>query len=97
MYIVERKLGKGGFGQVYVGRRAVATTAKDGPNANFVSILYCSPRTSLCCSCTCSTSQFFPALAIIMVLQLGETMSCSSLQTRAIRACCLRRAQDVSI
>lgn len=37
VYIVERKLGKGGFGQVYVGRRAVATTAKDGPNANFVS------------------------------------------------------------
>lgn len=36
MYIVERKLGKGGFGQVYVGRRAVASTAKDGPNANFV-------------------------------------------------------------
>ena len=37
MYIVERKLGKGGFGQVYVGRRAQQTTAKDGPNANFVS------------------------------------------------------------
>ena len=36
MYIVERKLGKGGFGQVYVGRRAVASTAKDGPNANYV-------------------------------------------------------------
>ena len=36
VYIVERKLGKGGFGQVYVGRRAVASTAKDGPNANFV-------------------------------------------------------------
>lgn len=38
VYIVERKLGKGGFGQVYVGRRAVQTTAKDGPNANFVSV-----------------------------------------------------------
>lgn len=37
MYIVERKLGKGGFGQVYVGRRAQQTTAEDGPNANFVS------------------------------------------------------------
>ncbi len=36
MYIVERKLGKGGFGQVYVGRRAIASTAKDGPNANYV-------------------------------------------------------------
>ncbi len=39
IYIVERKLGKGGFGQVYVGRRAVATTAKDGPQANFVSTM----------------------------------------------------------
>ena len=38
VYIVERKLGKGGFGQVYVGRRAQQTTAKDGPNANFVSL-----------------------------------------------------------
>ena len=36
VYIVERKLGKGGFGQVYVGKRASPTTAKDGPNANLV-------------------------------------------------------------
>lgn len=38
-YYVERKLGKGGFGQVYVGRRVVAvkdTELKDGPNANVV-------------------------------------------------------------
>ena len=38
-YYVERKLGKGGFGQVYVGRRVVAvkdTELKDGPNANLV-------------------------------------------------------------
>ncbi|EIE25099.1 MUT9-related serine/threonine protein kinase [Coccomyxa subellipsoidea C-169] len=40
VYIVERKLGKGGFGQVYVGRRAVQTTAKDGPNANFVALKF---------------------------------------------------------
>ena len=44
VYIVERKLGKGGFGQVYVGRRAVATTARDGPNANLVRTLCCSLR-----------------------------------------------------
>ncbi len=41
IYIVERKLGKGGFGQVYVGRRAQTTTAKDGPQANFVCIRLC--------------------------------------------------------
>lgn len=38
-YYVERKLGKGGFGQVYVGRRVVTvkdTEFKDGPNANLV-------------------------------------------------------------
>ena len=37
VFILERKLGKGGFGQVYVGRRASPTTAKEGPSANFVS------------------------------------------------------------
>lgn len=36
-YILDRKLGKGGFGQVFVGRRVQATKAKDGPNANLVS------------------------------------------------------------
>ena len=38
MYVLERKLGKGGFGQVYVGRRVQPTNAKDGPNANYVSL-----------------------------------------------------------
>ena len=38
VYILERKLGKGGFGQVYVGRRTTPTTAKEGPTANFVSL-----------------------------------------------------------
>lgn len=37
VYILERKLGKGGFGQVYVGRRTTPTTAKEGPTANYVS------------------------------------------------------------
>jgi len=40
VYIVDRKLGKGGFGQVFVGRRAVPTTAKDGPNANLVALKF---------------------------------------------------------
>lgn len=38
-YYVERKLGKGGFGQVYVGRRVATSKAKDGPGANQVSVL----------------------------------------------------------
>ena len=47
-YVVERKLGKGGFGQVYVGRRVVSvqdTECKDGPNANNVRPAFaCSER-----------------------------------------------------
>jgi hypothetical protein len=38
-YYVERKLGKGGFGQVYVGRRVVPSKQKDGPQANYVSFI----------------------------------------------------------
>ena len=37
---MDRKLGKGGFGQVFVGRRAVPTNAKDGPNANLVALKF---------------------------------------------------------
>jgi len=39
-YFVERKLGKGGFGQVYVGRRAVVSKMKDGPGANYVALKF---------------------------------------------------------
>jgi serine/threonine protein kinase len=42
---VERKLGKGGFGQVYVGRRATTSTAKGanehiGPGANEIALKF---------------------------------------------------------
>ena len=37
LYLVEKKLGKGGFGQVYVGRRAQGGSGKDGQNALTVS------------------------------------------------------------
>ena len=37
VYTVDGKLGKGGFGQVYIGKRSPPTTCKDGPNANLVS------------------------------------------------------------
>lgn len=36
VYIVDKKLGKGGFGQVYLGKRAQPTTDRDGSNANQV-------------------------------------------------------------
>lgn len=36
-YIVDRKLGKGGFGQVFIGRRVQTSKQKDGANANYVS------------------------------------------------------------
>jgi hypothetical protein len=35
-YFVDRKLGKGGFGQVFIGRRVNTTKQKDGANANQV-------------------------------------------------------------
>lgn len=41
VYKIERKLGKGGFGQVYVGRRLNGGTERTGPDAvevlNFIS------------------------------------------------------------
>ena len=38
VYKDDKKLGKGGFGQVYLGQRAHATKDKDGPNANQVAL-----------------------------------------------------------
>ena len=48
VYIVDGKLGKGGFGQVYVGKRSPPTSSKDGPNANLVRfICFLAPCQSL--------------------------------------------------
>lgn len=41
MYKLDRKLGKGGFGQVYVGRRVTGGYGCSGPEAIEVSSLYC--------------------------------------------------------
>ena len=37
-YTTDRQLGKGGFGQVYVGRRVPPSKHKDGPQANLVAL-----------------------------------------------------------
>ncbi|CAD7699909.1 unnamed protein product [Ostreobium quekettii] len=50
VYTVERKLGKGGFGQVYVGKRAQASKAKDGAGANEVALKF-EHRSSKGCIC----------------------------------------------
>lgn len=39
-YYVDRKLGKGGFGQVFIGRRVNATKQRDGVNANLVALKF---------------------------------------------------------
>lgn len=48
-YIVDRKLGKGGFGQVFVGRRLNPSKSRDGPNANHVALKF-EHRTSKGCN-----------------------------------------------
>jgi len=48
-YFVERKLGKGGFGQVFLGRRVNASKCKDGANANQVALKF-EHRTSKGCN-----------------------------------------------
>ncbi|KAM3385661.1 hypothetical protein ACQJBY_009439 [Aegilops geniculata] len=40
VYITDRKLGKGGFGQVYVGRRVSGGTARTGPDAYEVALKF---------------------------------------------------------
>eukprot|EP00245_Coleochaete_scutata_P006001 TRINITY_DN20102_c0_g1_i1.p1 TRINITY_DN20102_c0_g1~~TRINITY_DN20102_c0_g1_i1.p1 ORF type:complete len:771 (-),score=179.79 TRINITY_DN20102_c0_g1_i1:959-3271(-) len=48
-YKIERKLGKGGFGQVYVGRRITGGTERTGPNAVEVALKF-EHRTSKGCN-----------------------------------------------
>lgn len=37
VYVVEKKLGKGGFGQVFVGRRATISSSKEASASQYVS------------------------------------------------------------
>lgn len=39
-YIVDKKLGKGGFGQVFIGRRVLPNKAKEGASANYVALKF---------------------------------------------------------
>ena len=41
MYRIERKLGKGGFGQVCVGRRVSAVNANDRSGSGAVEVWHC--------------------------------------------------------
>jgi hypothetical protein len=50
-YYVDRKLGKGGFGQVFIGRRVNATKQRDGVNANLVRSAAAGDLQHICC-CT---------------------------------------------
>lgn len=43
-YRLDRKLGKGGFGQVYVGRRVTGGSGRTGPNAVEVCFFSSWPR-----------------------------------------------------
>ncbi|KAL3156612.1 Casein kinase 1-like protein hd16 [Trebouxia sp. C0009 RCD-2024] len=49
VYIVEKKLGKGGFGQVFVGRRSTPNNSKDSSAAQFVALKF-EHRSSKGCS-----------------------------------------------
>lgn len=51
LYVVDKKLGKGGFGQVYLGRRAQPTKDKDGANANVVGAAALAQLLLSRCSC----------------------------------------------
>jgi hypothetical protein len=53
-YYVDRKLGKGGFGQVFIGRRVNATKQRDGVNANLVRSAAAGDLQHICC---CMLSQ----------------------------------------
>lgn len=48
-YYVDRKLGKGGFGQVFIGRRVNATKQRDGVNANLVGTAAAPAATAVAC------------------------------------------------
>ncbi|DBA67645.1 TPA: hypothetical protein ACH3X2_001240 [Trebouxia sp. C0005] len=49
VYIVEKKLGKGGFGQVFVGRRATISSSKEASASQYVALKF-EHRSSKGCS-----------------------------------------------
>lgn len=48
MYKLDRKLGKGGFGQVFVGRRVTGGSGNTGPDAIEVPLLWLSGHLDMC-------------------------------------------------
>ena len=49
MYRIDRKLGKGGFGQVYVGRRIGPTNTNERTGPGAVEVWECYQNFFLCC------------------------------------------------
>lgn len=63
MYIVEKKLGKGGFGQVFVGRRATPSSSKEASASQYVSAS-CAVLRGVTQICACKHLPFLGQVAL---------------------------------